>query len=430
VNQIESASSGVADIPTPSLLARVVAIVRSDRELLATGIVWILFVVNFNALRLASGDEQVQYQFVQRLFGDVHHAVGYYFGLGIAEAPFYAVGKLLRGFGLTTVRGNPVEQAVIALGLGLSTIAVWPLSAAVLRGLRLRHAGSVILAAVLGTPFFYYATFVPGKDHALDATLFTAVVYLTYRYLGAGDSPDRWIPGALGVVLGFSYTVRYFSGAEAVVLVPLLCWWRRWRHASEIAVTSAVVCLALFLVPRAVHVPVFAGANYSAENVLVFAPLNPLRMLFTDHRGLFVWSPVTVLATVGLVLLFRHRPEHRRFLTAVTAMAVGLISAYALVPFWDGTWSFSQRFFTPLLPVIVIGLAGLVDALPRTAAALATVTVAWSLFLALNLVVIGGPQYESTTSGGATDLALVPYRTHTSLGAYLWGLRYRSLLIP
>ena len=88
----------------------------------------------------------------------------------------------------------------------------------VLRGMRLGYAGPVLLAATLGTPLFYYATFVPGRDHALDALLFSAVVYLTYRYFRSAE-PERWLPFALGVVLGFSYTVRYFSGAEAVVLV-------------------------------------------------------------------------------------------------------------------------------------------------------------------------------------------------------------------
>jgi hypothetical protein len=139
---------------------------------------------------------------------------------------------------------------------------------------------------------------------------------------------------------------------------------------------------------------------------------------------------VSALAAIGLVLLFRRRPEHRRFLTAVTGMSIGLMASYSLIPFWDGTWSFSQRFFTPLLPVIVIGLAGLADAVPRAALVLGTLAVAWSLFLALNLVLIGGPQYLDTTPGGATDLALLPHRTHTTVGAYVWGLRHESRLVP
>src|SRR5262249_14903687 len=154
-------------------------------------------VVNFNALTLAGFDAQVQFKFVKQMFGDANGAIGYFFGFALVEAPFYALGKLLRVVGLGTISGHPVEEATIALGLGLLTVVAWPLPGAVLRGLSLRHAGFAVLAAALGTPFFAYATFWPGKNHALDSILFTAAVYLTYRYF-ARPEPERWLTFALG----------------------------------------------------------------------------------------------------------------------------------------------------------------------------------------------------------------------------------------
>jgi hypothetical protein len=409
----------------PGLRSRLLGFLRREWLLSASLLVWIVFLLNFEAFAVESGDEHVQFQFAARLYGDVHDAVGYYFGLGLVEAPFYGVGKLLDRAGLHTVYGNPVEQASVALGLGLLSILAWPLLSHVIRGLRLKAGGFAILAAALGTPYVYYVVFLPGKNHALDALLFTGVIWLSFRYFRV-ERPHRRLTLAIGVLFGFAYTVRYFDGAAAVMLVLLLLWWRRFGDAVTIAVTSACVCLLLFVIPWAYGVKVFSGGNYSAENILIFAPLNPLRMLFTNHRGYFVWSPVAALAVVGLVFLFRRRPEHRRFLTAVCAMSVGIMASYSLVAFWDGTWSFGQRFFTPLFPVVAIGLAGLIDAVPRFAIAAATVAVAWSLFLCFNLIVIGGPQYVSNTPGGATDVALIPARTNTSLGAYLWGMRYKS----
>ncbi|MFN2628970.1 MAG: hypothetical protein ABR569_10090 [Gaiellaceae bacterium] len=406
---------------------RGLAFVRREWRLLASALIWVVFILNFNSLAIASGDESVQLRFVERLYGDAPNALGYYFGLGLVEAPFYGIGKLLDHTGLHTLAGKAVETATIALGLGLLTTLAWPLLATVIRGLRLPAAGFAILAAAFGTPFFYYATFVPGKNHAIDGLLFAGVIFLAYRYFRSGQ-PERWLPYALGALFGLACTVRYFNGAEAVALVLVLVWWRRWRHAAEIAATAAAVCLVLFLIPRLLGVSVFSSGNYSTD-VVVFAPLNPLRMLFTNHRGYFLWSPVSALAVIGLVLLFRRRPEHRHFLWALTAMSVALMGAYALVPFWDGTWAFGQRFFTPLFPVVAIGLAGLIDAVPRTAVAAATVAAAWSLYLAFNLVIIGGPQYVADTPGGVSDVALIPPRTHTSVGAYLWGLRHKSLLL-
>lgn len=403
--------------------------VRDDAALIISGVVWVVLVVNFSVLSLRGSDSQVQYGFVKRLFGDAHSASGYYFGLGLVEAPLYALGKLLHGVGLQSVAGNPVEQATIALGLGLLTVSAWPLLSPVFRGLSLRHGALAVLAAGLGTPIFYYVTILPGKNHALDALLFTGVVYLVFRYFN-GQPRSRWLPFAIGALFGFAYTVRYFSGAEAVMLVLLLAYWRRWRDAIAIAATSAVVCLALFAIPHAFGVPVFSGGLYSPENVLTFAPLNPLRMLFSDHRGYFVWSPVAFLALLGYVALMRRRPEQRRFLVAVAAMGVAVIASYALISFWDGgQWAFGQRFYSTLFPVVAIGLAGLLDIAPRRTAVAAAVAVGWTLFLYVNFVTIGGAQYYGSTTAGASDLALVPVRAHTSIGAYGFGLWHKSNLL-
>jgi hypothetical protein len=98
VNHAEAVSAPAA--PAKARIAsRALASARAQPGLLVTAAVWVLFVLNFNALRLSSSDEGVQLQFVQRLFGDMPHAVAYYFGLGIAEAPLYAIGKLLRALG-------------------------------------------------------------------------------------------------------------------------------------------------------------------------------------------------------------------------------------------------------------------------------------------------------------------------------------------
>lgn len=423
-------AAGSPDASTVSAERRIgtVAPALRRRGVLVSSFVWLLFVANFSALSIQGSDEQVQYTFVRRIFGDAHHAVGYYFGLGLVEAPLYALGKAFDELGLHRVSGHPVEQSVIALGLGLITLVAWPLLGAVMHGLGVEHRGASILAAALGTPFFYYATFAPAKNHALDGVLFTVAIFLTYRYL-CRPSSETWLPFSIGAVFGIAYTIRYFNGAEAVVLILMLVVWRRFRDAAEIAATSAVVCLALFAIPHALHVSVFAGGNFSADNVLTFAPLNPLRMLFTDHRGYLVWSPVSALAAVGLVHLFRTRPKHRRFLVALVGMAAGVITSYALIPFWDGTLAFGQRFYTPLFPVVAIGLAGALDLTERTGFLFASFTTAWSLFLCFNFVTIGGPQYLNTTAGGASDLALVPVRTHTGLGAYGFGIWHKSNLL-
>ena len=236
------------------------------------------------------------------------------------------------------------------------------------------------------------------------------------------------MPLAIGAVLGFACTVRYFNAAEGVALVLMLVLLRRWRHAVELTLAAAVIFLVLLAVPLSLGSSVLAGGS-SPDSALTFAPLNPFRMLFTNHRGYFVWSPVAALGLIGFVLLLRSRPAHRLFLATAGVMGVAIVASYSLVTFWDGTWSFSQRFFTPLFPLVAIGLGGLAVSVLRLTVVAATAACAWSLFLAFNLEIIGGAQYLSTIPGGATDVAAIPTQGHVSIGAYLWGIRHRSLLL-
>jgi hypothetical protein len=119
--------------------------------------------------------------------------------------------------------------------------------------------------------------------------------------------------------------------------------------------------------------------------VLTFAPLNPYRMLFTEHRGLFIWTPVTLVGAVGFVYLVRRRRDDRPFLAICGAMAVAMILSYVFSPYWDGGGppEFSQRYLTSLFPFIALGLAGLLEWRPAPVRIAALLAVTWTLFIGI-----------------------------------------------
>ena len=87
----------------------------------------------------------------------------------------------------------------------------------------------------------------------------------------------------------------------------------------------------------------------------------PLKMLFTLHRGLFIWTPLTLFATVGFVVLLRRDRRHRAFIATLGVSALALLAIHALWgTYWDGGGSFSQRFLTALFPFFLVGTAELV----------------------------------------------------------------------
>lgn len=138
----------------------------------------------------------------------------------------------------------------------------------------------------------------------------------------------------MGVLLGVAASIRYFNAAELGALAVALFVLGRRTHAAVMTAAAATTLGTLLAVPLALHVSVFQPGQ--DPWLLSFTPEAPILMLVSDRRGLFVWSPVTLLAAVGIVALIRHRPDLRPFLLIASAMAVSLLLPYAAFPAWDG----------------------------------------------------------------------------------------------
>jgi hypothetical protein len=82
-------------------------------------------------------------------------------------------------------------------------------------------------------------------------------------------------------------------------------------------------------------------------------------ILFSNYRGLFLWSPIAVLGLLGLVIEPHHHWESR-FILLSTIIAQILISAS--VKTWSGGESFGLRRLTELYPALTIGVAMLLAA--------------------------------------------------------------------
>lgn len=386
---------------------RLAALMRRERGVVTAILAFLVFAANFNAYRVF-GDGEVAYTFLRRLFGEDVDAVGYQFGLALMNAPFYAAGELAGAAGLREFQDAPIGPATITLASNAYVVGTVVVLAAVLVGMGLGHRGAVLAAAVFGTPLWYYASFSPSYSHVADTFLITAVIGLLFVHL---RRPDLRLVLAMAALLGLATSMRYFDAAIAAGLALGLLLFRRRREAVVVAVGSAATFGLLLLIPAALGVPLFA--QHYQPNLLEFSPLSPFRMLFTPHRGLFVWTPLCLLGAIGYVLLLRSRRGDRAFLAIAGVMGASLIAVQLAWPVWDGGWSFSQRYFTSLFPLVAIGLAGLWSLRPGLTASLAWLSVAWSLFLGLNHV------FGVQQSDGAFDVARVMIGGDRSVGEFL-----------
>jgi hypothetical protein len=121
-------------------------------------------------------------------------------------------------------------------------------------------------------------------------------------------------------------------------------------------------------------------------NALQFDPFVPVKMLFTIRRGLFVWTPLTFFGVIGYLSLIKRDRRNRTFLTGLGLSALALLLVHSVWPaYWDGGFSFSERFLTALFPVFVIGVAELLSrGRMLLVGPLLVLCVAWSGFLAVH----------------------------------------------
>jgi hypothetical protein len=80
------------------------------------------------------------------------------------------------------------------------------------------------------------------------------------------------------------------------------------------------------------------------------------QVLFSNDHGLFVFTPLVVLAIVGLFHVRRLDRPLGTICLLITVLFYFLISCF---PWWYGAVGFGNRFFVSLTPIFVLGLASL-----------------------------------------------------------------------
>jgi hypothetical protein len=151
---------------------------------------------------------------------------------------------------------------------------------------------------------------------------------------------------------------------------------------------------------------------------------------FSTQHGLFLWTPLLLASVAGLALLARRAPRVGVPLLASFAAAYYGVSCYEL---WHGSSSYGNRFFVPLTPVFVIGLAALLDAAARALARLAPAARLTALAAPLALLVSwnAGLMFQWGTGliprQGPVDMSLVARNQVTAVPGRVVGFALRYL---
>jgi hypothetical protein len=369
-------------------------------------VLFLLFAVTFD-VALVQNDGSVYFDFLRRLFGTQTPAAAYQFGSAYWNSPFYLASQLaaLRG-GFDHYHAG--EVAIVAATNAAVVLTLY-LGWRILRELDLPRGGTVLLLTLFGTPLFFYGALNPAYKHAADTLYATAAVWFVLR--STRSDARRRDYAAAGACLALLLATRYANAALAVGVLGMLFVLHLRRAAMWMVASAALVSLVLFGLPLIRHIPYGLppkaalpipasdspiGIAHTSVRMAMGSSISPLlrtngisltaplKMLFTLHRGLFIWTPLTFFATVGFVLLLRRDRRHRAFLATLGVSALALLLIHILWgATWDGGGSFSNRFLTALFPFFLVGTAEFVRRFKWPGIAVLSICVCWSFWLGL-----------------------------------------------
>jgi hypothetical protein len=210
-----------------------------------------------------------------------------------------------------------------------------------------------------------------------------------------------WLVQFAGIPLSYSFFVRPTNSISIVLLtVYVFLEYRRFMPgylfgALLVAMPFVWVNLQTYGSPFTPYdAPNRVGATQNLLDALA-------GHLFSPSRGLFIFSPVLLLAVVGVFLKARGSGLER--LDYLLLLVIGLHWAVISTNFlWWGGWTFGPRQFTDMLPYLVLFLIPVVDL--SVGARLGPLPVAFGVLVAVSMFI----HYRGATNPATFEWNFVP----------------------
>jgi hypothetical protein len=200
-----------------------------------------------------------------------------------------------------------------------------------------------VLVMWLGTPLYFYTVANPFMSHAV-AILATTLFFLAWLRARHGEERSAWM--LVGTAGGLMSIVGAPSAALLVLPLVSLLWRKGDRVRLALAFGTPVLLTGLFQVCvwRSLHGADFVS-RMSTMNLIGQSMPHVLEMLLPPRHGLFIWTPLYVVAVGGWAAWVRRDVGLTGFLIGGFAAATVVNSCFAD---WWGSDSFGQRRLLPL----------------------------------------------------------------------------------
>jgi len=276
-------------------------------------------------------------------------------GCAVLWSPFYAVADTAAAM-TGAPRDGFSKPYLAAIAYGSALYAFLAIVLAVLSAGRLGlNAFWAGLAVWLGTPLLFYMYVAPPYSHACSAFAVALFIYVWLRIR------DDWTPAGMAA-LGAAGALMAMTREQDVFFIagPALDWVytqgrARWTGKALLGVLAAAICFLAVYSPQLLAYKILNGhfgPHASVANKMKWYAPHGLQVLFSPEHGYFIWTPLALLAIMGLV---------RRNVVMMAMLLMTALQVYVggSVESWTVAGGFGQRRFVALTAILVIGLAAL-----------------------------------------------------------------------
>ena len=242
-------------------------------------------------------------------------------------------------------------------------VALWLGNVARKFGCKHDRANFAVVAMLFGTPLFAYGLLFFA--HALSAFTLFGTFALLFSTEARGPRPEAWWSG---VLIGLGVLSEYPNAIPAAILVA--CALPRLRVGGTLRVIAGGLPFAIVLgiYNKLAFGSVFtlSSAHEVDANIRVLAssglfgvglpsPDYLLRLLLDPSKGLFVLSPVLLVAFAGIRNAWNAMP--RATFLALIATPLSILLTFAGYPNWFGGWTVGARYLVAAIPFLALLIA-------------------------------------------------------------------------
>ena len=288
-------------------------------------------------------------------------------GVSILQVPFFLSGHVIAGLNGDDQNGftKPYRRAVFISILFYVTLGLLLLRRVLNRYFSDWTVFFSLSIIALGTNLIFYATHEPLMSHAYSFFIFCCLISCSENYFRTNNG--RYLIG-MGVCAGFVLLTRI---PNAVVFIVPILWGVRssddlkmrfnsfWEHKTYVLL--AILAMIIVFSPQVLYYKQVLGTfwvdSYGNERFFFADPLFG-KMFFSFRKGLFIYTPLTVFAFVGMLFMKKY------FTNGFWAILIYVSIQIYVVSSWGCWWyggGFSMRPLTESMALLIFPLASFIE---------------------------------------------------------------------